>query len=270
MAWIESHQSLLHHKKTNRAIALLKVNRYKFIGHMHALWWWALDNVPSGHLDDLMPAEIADACGWDVAKAEEFVNTLVAVGFIDEVSDEGLYLHNWDIYAGKFLKGKDAKREAGRRGGLKSGEVRRSKTPKQNEAESILLQAKRSTDEAPTNLPNQPTNQTRPTDPLDAVAASFARFGFVTAGTADAIGYSVKDYTLEWVEKAVRVASGASFTDRPGWNYIESILERWKAQGGPDEPRQLQAVGRVNGRRQNSGDDIAAAWEDYERKQRES
>lgn len=97
-------------------------------------------------------------------------------------------------------------------------------------------------------------NPSPPTDPLDAVAASFARFGFVTAGTADAIGYSVKDYTLEWVEKAVRVASGASFTDRPGWNYIESILERWQAQGGPDEPRQLQTAGRNAGPRNNGFD----------------
>lgn len=46
MAWIESHQTLSRHRKTLRAAALLHVDRHKMIGHLHELWWWALDNVP--------------------------------------------------------------------------------------------------------------------------------------------------------------------------------------------------------------------------------
>src|SRR5688572_27041352 len=120
MAWIESHQSLLHHKKTNRAIALLKCNRYKFIGHLHALWWWSLDNAPDGNLSDLLPAEIADAAGWDVGKADDFVSALVSVGFIDQ---EDMHLHDWREYAGRWLNLKTQRSEAGRKGCKAKAEV---------------------------------------------------------------------------------------------------------------------------------------------------
>ena len=45
MAWIESHQSLSRHRKTLAVVAELKVDRHKLIGHLHELWWWALDNA---------------------------------------------------------------------------------------------------------------------------------------------------------------------------------------------------------------------------------
>lgn len=157
VSWIETHQTLIHHRKTNRAIALLKCNRYKFVGHMVALWLWALDQVPSGNFGDLLPAEIADAAGWDPAKGEVFVNALIAVGFIDEDGDDGLRLHNWGDYTGRLM----AKREAGRKGGIASGEARRAK---QND--DVL--------EANTNVASTPTSPhlTSPTVPNRTVPTS--------------------------------------------------------------------------------------------------
>lgn len=102
MAWIESHQTLLKHKKTNRVLTRLSVDRYKLIGHLHVLWWWALDNVDAtGRLGDLSYAEIAMAAEWD-DDADQFVEALIFGGFLDQ-SDDGLVLHDWWDYAGKLL-----------------------------------------------------------------------------------------------------------------------------------------------------------------------
>ncbi|MCL8207248.1 MAG: hypothetical protein K6V97_04120 [Actinomycetia bacterium] len=98
MAWIESHQSLLRHRKTNRVVALLGIHRCQLIGHLHCLWWWALDNVPvDGALGDLSDTEIARAAEWD-GDPTAFVRALTVAGFIDE-RPEGRFLHDWIDYA---------------------------------------------------------------------------------------------------------------------------------------------------------------------------
>ena len=50
MAWIESHQELRHHYKTKRLARELKVTVAAAIGHLHCLWWWAIDFAPDGDL----------------------------------------------------------------------------------------------------------------------------------------------------------------------------------------------------------------------------
>ena len=108
MAWIESHQSLLTHRKTIRAATLLKVNRYQLIGHLHALWWWALDNAPDGVLAELTAEEIAEATGWPTKRGAELVQALVEAGFIDV---EPARLHDWMDYAGRLIVRRTAERE---------------------------------------------------------------------------------------------------------------------------------------------------------------
>lgn len=72
-------------------------------------------------------------------------------------------------------------------------------------------------------------------DPVGQIAADFAAFGKVTAGTARAIEEAVGDYGCEWVQLAVRYASGAGFEGQPPWSYVEQQLKRWKKQKHPDE-----------------------------------
>lgn len=79
-------------------------------------------------------------------------------------------------------------------------------------------------------------------DDIDQVASDFAQYGKVTSGTPKAIEWSVKDYGIEWVGLAVRKGAGADFEKPPNWAYIEAILERWQAQGGPDEPRPSNGI----------------------------
>lgn len=115
MAWIESHQSLSRHRKTIRTAGRLEVDRHKLIGHLHELWWWALDNVGiDGCLGDMDPFEVAMAAEWD-GDAEAFVDALTEAGFIDKNSDGTLSLHDWYDYAGKLIEAREVERERSRR-----------------------------------------------------------------------------------------------------------------------------------------------------------
>lgn len=113
MAWIESHQSLSRHRKTLRAVASLRVDRHKLIGHLHELWWWGLDNLgPDGDLGDLSDREIAEGAGWS-KDPEAFIRAITDAGFIDPVDgvEGGRQLHDWFDYAGKYLTRRAANRE---------------------------------------------------------------------------------------------------------------------------------------------------------------
>lgn len=151
MSWIESHQSLLTHRKTLRASAILKVNKHQVIGHMHALWWWALDNAEDdGCLGEILPEELAEAAGWPARKAAEFMAALETVKFIER-TDCGYTLHNWYKYAGKLneKKAKDRARKAessGNSSGFPAEVAEKSQAPTNPPTPTV-----------PTNLTNLPT-----------------------------------------------------------------------------------------------------------------
>src|SRR5579864_901947 len=112
--WIESHQSLSRHRKTLRAVAVLKVNRHKLIGHLHELWWWGLDNASSqGELGDVTPEQIADGAGWPLRDGVRFVAALVECGFLEH-HEGGYRLHDWYDYAGKLNDQKELRRASNR------------------------------------------------------------------------------------------------------------------------------------------------------------
>jgi DnaD/phage-associated family protein len=110
MAWIESHQSLGTHKKLYHLATILEISRPQAIGHLHYLWWWALDNVPDGKLHGVPIEVIADVCQWK-DDPQIFFNGLLAAGWVD--SDHGL--HDWNDYAGKLILRRKADRERHRK-----------------------------------------------------------------------------------------------------------------------------------------------------------
>lgn len=113
MAWIESHQELGRHPKTRRAAKLLSTSRAAVIGHIHCLWWWALDFAQDGVLTKFDADEIADACLWD-GEPEAFVTGLVGAGFLDAV-DGQLVVHDWGEYAGRLIERRTSDAERKRR-----------------------------------------------------------------------------------------------------------------------------------------------------------
>lgn len=140
MAWIESHQSLSRHRKTLKTAGRLMVDRHKLIGHLHELWWWALDNVEvDGRLTDLTPYEIGLAAQWE-GDHQEFIGALIDGGFVDQNGDE-LVLHDWYDYAGKLMDRRSQEK-------LRSRE-RRKQTKKENQ--KSVENPKKTTESQPTN-----------------------------------------------------------------------------------------------------------------------
>jgi hypothetical protein len=78
MAWIESHQAIGQHPKTIALAHQLGVSLPTAVGHLHYLWWWALDYAPDGELKRHSPSIIAHACQWR-GKPERLLQALVEV-----------------------------------------------------------------------------------------------------------------------------------------------------------------------------------------------
>jgi hypothetical protein len=106
MAWIESHQALGRHPKLLRLAGQLRIHRAQALGHLHFLWWWALDYAPYGDVSALTSAEIAAAAEWP-GDVTQFDKSLRESGWID---DNG-HLHDWMEYAGKLVERRQADRD---------------------------------------------------------------------------------------------------------------------------------------------------------------
>lgn len=102
MAWIESHQEVGRHPKTKKLARLLGVSLPAAVGHLHYLWWWALDFAQDGTLGKYDAADIADAMQWD-GDADQLIDALLSAGYIDNTGS-GLVIHDWAEYAGKLLE----------------------------------------------------------------------------------------------------------------------------------------------------------------------
>ena len=106
MAWIESHQELARHPKTRRLARALGVSVPAAIGHLHLLWWWALDYADDGDLSGYDASDIADAVLWD-GDHQELWAALLQAGFVDSGPD-GVRIHDWMHYAGRLLERRKA------------------------------------------------------------------------------------------------------------------------------------------------------------------
>lgn len=106
MAWIESHQALGRHPKMIRLAARVRACRPQVIGHLHYLWWWALDFAPDGDLSGLSSVEVAAASEWN-GDADLWLAALKECRWIDDDNK----LHDWLEYAGKLVEQRARDRE---------------------------------------------------------------------------------------------------------------------------------------------------------------
>ena len=171
MAWIESHQELARHPKTKRLARATGITTPAAIGHLHLLWWWALDYAQSGELTGYTDDDIADAACWD-GDPVIFTEALVEAGFIDR-DEDALHIHDWQDYAGRLLDKREQNRERMKR-------ARASKNATQNShgsttpSNSARTCGERAANVQETNtatvpnrtVPNQPNQQNQDTTPL--------------------------------------------------------------------------------------------------------
>jgi hypothetical protein len=109
VAWIESHQELARHPKVGRLARTLGVSKVTAVGHLHFLWWWAIDFAPDGDLAEFSDPEIADGAAWENDGAQ-FVGALTDAGWLD--GDRRI--HDWMDYAGTLVAQRESYRAANR------------------------------------------------------------------------------------------------------------------------------------------------------------
>ena len=126
MDWLHSYKSLRSHPKT-RKLARRVGGIVPAIGHLHCLWWWALDYAPDGDLTKHDAEDIAIACEWD-GDPEEIVSALVACGFLE--NGDGLHIHDAHEYIGKYIEKAGEKAENMRKYRDRSGNVDTTCTPR--------------------------------------------------------------------------------------------------------------------------------------------
>lgn len=151
MAWIESHQELARHPKTKRLARAAGISIPAAIGHLHLLWWWALDYAQDGDLDGYSAEDIADAAEWSGGDANHFVNALESAGFLDH--EEGWRIHDWHDYAGRLLEQREAKAKYKKRQYALYNDLRLTRAVKERDGDTcqycgktVVWQDKRSVD----------------------------------------------------------------------------------------------------------------------------
>ena len=120
MSWIESHQELAQHPKTRRLARMLGISVPTAIGHLHLLWWWALDYADNGNLDRYSSEDLADAVLWE-GDASTFIDAMTGCGlldghgFLDCDAAGRLSIHDWMEYAGKLVQQREEAKERTRK-----------------------------------------------------------------------------------------------------------------------------------------------------------
>lgn len=106
MAWLRSEQSLAGHPKTKRAARALSISIPAMIGHLHCLWYWAMDYAPEGDLGEFEDWELGEAALYEGDPAG-FIEALISAGFIDQDRK----IHDWYEYAGRLIEQREANAE---------------------------------------------------------------------------------------------------------------------------------------------------------------
>ena len=106
MPWIESHTELAQHPKSGRLARRLGCSKPTAIGHLHLLWWWALEYAQDGNVSSFDAEEIAEAVMWE-GEPQVFVDALRGAGFLDACGS----VHDWDEYTGRLMERRERERE---------------------------------------------------------------------------------------------------------------------------------------------------------------
>lgn len=68
-----------------------------------------MDFAKDGDLSRYDPEEIADGAMWE-GDAQKFLDSLIQAGFVDR-DETGIYLHDWDEYAGRLIRANSRKKD---------------------------------------------------------------------------------------------------------------------------------------------------------------
>jgi len=222
MAWIESHQELGRHPKTARLARLLGVSLPQVIGHLHLLWWWALDFALDGDLTGLDAIDIAEAARWD-GDPQLFLDALLTCGrngepgFLERTEDGRLLIHDWWDYAGKLVERRQTDAERKRRARMSTG---RPPDIQRTSAGRPLDVQRNST------VPNHTTNHDDDTAPAREESEP-------PDHRAECLAL-INRTRPDWVLSGDRYREFLSYEDRLPWDVIRTAVDKTLAAGTRD------------------------------------
>lgn len=100
MPWIESHTTLMRHRKVFHLAALLNLPLVMIVGLLHALWHTVLEQQEDGDLSAWDNTMIAHAAAY-TGDADLFVKSLQTAKWLDDK-----VVHDWLDYTGRYLTNK--------------------------------------------------------------------------------------------------------------------------------------------------------------------
>lgn len=124
MAWIQSHDTLGGHRKVKRLARVLDISRPAVVGHLHYLWWEALNYAPDGDLTGYGAEDLADAMLWD-GDPQTLVDGLLQVHWIEGPSEGPWVIHDWAEWASEFAKHQGQRRQSSLRANHERWHVQR-------------------------------------------------------------------------------------------------------------------------------------------------
>jgi len=112
MAWIKSEQELASHPKLLMLAQDLEVSVPTVVGHLHLLWWWALDYCEDGYLTKYK--NFIPLAAQYTGDGEYFTSKLIEHGWIDVIGED-LVIHDWMDYTGNLIIVREKDRERKRK-----------------------------------------------------------------------------------------------------------------------------------------------------------
>jgi hypothetical protein len=108
MAYVEWHDTVRNHPKTDALMLALKIPRREAVGIIGCLSSWTIQYRPGGRIE---VRHISTAVEWDGSNGG-LVTALVEVGWLDRIDDNWVQIHDWkDITRGYRKAQKDARRK---------------------------------------------------------------------------------------------------------------------------------------------------------------
>lgn len=101
MSYIELHEHVWNHPKTIELSGRLQIRKTYAVAHLSRLWTWCIRYAEDGCITNISPFILADAADWG-GDPEQFLKALKESKFVDE-KPEGLFIHDWEDYAGKLI-----------------------------------------------------------------------------------------------------------------------------------------------------------------------
>lgn len=254
MAWIESHQELARHPKTRKLSRKLGISVPAAIGHLHMLWWWALDYAQDGNISDFEPDDIADAIDWQ-SDADDLLTALIDSGFVEK-QDNLILIHDWFDYAGRLVDKREQNRERKRKS-------RANKTNKQDGHEEVTRPSQgqinddsfgHGATEQNRTVPNQTEPKTSTTTAGEPPLNPFKLFesegfGTISMTIGDRIRTMCEEYGDRWVCEAMKKAVVAG---KRNLGYVDGILKRFKSEG-VDDPWNVSAPSQSTSQQRRTG-----------------